>query len=381
MSAHGSASPERLDALEGIRGIAALVVFAFHLTWRSPVFRDAVGPVSGHFDTGVEVFFLMSGFLIFRPFAKAIVERGPFPDTPRYIARRAARVWPGYLVALGVIIALGIADIHGFTGFLKQASLTFLYFHDRGGVALTLAWTLVVEISFYAFVPVIARVLRVTGGRLLEVSILCVGVGAFAQVYVAHHQDTPLWLRILPPAMLSLGLGMLFASVRSLGPRAGGVGAALRWVAARPLLPLGVAALAFAALAWVVPAASDVWKRPDERALKEILQAVIAAGVTFPVMLSSGVPDRLQRTLANRHIAYIGTISFGFYLWHIPVLGRFERLLVSDRPALAVLGWMGALLCSLALAAASWHLIELPATKAVGRRIAARPAADPDRAG
>ena len=361
----------RVGAIDGLRAVSALAVFVFHLTWRSPILRDAVVEVSGHLDTGVEVFFLMSGFLVFGPFAKAVLTGRPRPALGSYALKRAVRVWPGYLVVLAAIIVFGPSGIHGAKGLLKHVTLTYLYFHDRGGKGLALAWTLVVQLTFYVLVPMFAFLMAKAGRRVVAGSVVLVAVGAYMQWYVALDLETYLWVRILPPALYSLGLGMLFASVRQEGAGTGRLGRSLQRAAARPSIPLA-AAVAFVALVWAVPAGLDVGTRGGERALNELLQGLIAGAVCLPVLLSPGAGTWWTRLLSHRTLAYIGTISYGFYLWHIPVLAWIRPLIVSRYPPTAVGGWFLGLGLALALAAASWHLIEKPVIDAVGRRLSAR---------
>ena len=361
----------RVGSLDGLRAVATLLVFLYHLTWRTPVVREHLAPVLGHGDTGVEVFFVLSGFLIFGPFAAAVVQRRALPALPAYVARRVARIWPAYLVALGTITVLGIAHFHGL-GFLKHATLTYQYYDDKGGEGLSVAWTLVVEASFYAAVPLLAWAIARTGRRLLAWSVALVAVGVWAQHLAAYSQDTYLWVRILPPAFLTLGLGMLLASVRALGDEGGAAGRGLRALAARPAIPLLVAAGAFVTLVASVHAGPDLWHRPDERYLKELLQAVIAGALVLPVVLAPEVPGRWVQALSRPVVSYLGTISYGFYLWHAPVLGWVRPLLRNDQLPVAMFGAGLALLATLALAAASWELIERPIIDVVARRLRQR---------
>src|SRR4051794_25264744 len=103
-----SAMPrQRLDALDGLRGLAALGVLVLHVWMFS--YGDLHRPPKGFLDLvfgelrlGVQLFFVLSGFLIFRPFVAAALDGARrAPRLSRYAIRRAARILPGYWLALG----------------------------------------------------------------------------------------------------------------------------------------------------------------------------------------------------------------------------------------------------------------------------------------
>jgi peptidoglycan/LPS O-acetylase OafA/YrhL len=347
----------------------------FHLTWRSPILRDSVRPVTGHLDLGVEVFFILSGFLVFGPYAKALAARSRRPALGAYAAKRAARILPGYWVVLAVVTVFGSAHLLGVLGLLKHASLSYTYFDDRGGEGLAVAWTLVVEVSFYVFVPIAALVIGWLPGRHRTVwaSLACIAFGAWAQHYVAYHPlDTSLAIRILPPGLFTLGTGMLLTSVaRDVAPATRLANLFGRWTR-HPNLLLGVGLGAFVALVALVPAETDIWKRSGDRFTQALLQGVVAFCVALPVLLPSRPDHWWNRFLAHRVIAYLGVISYGLYLWHIPVLSFFRSWVRSEDLPVAVLGWTSALVVSIGLAAASWHLVEKPVLDAVVARVSGR---------
>ena len=95
------------DALDGYRAIAALMVLLTHVATSTGVSVSAGvwGHVLARFDFGVPLFFLMSGFLLYRPWARASLEGRPRPDLRRYAIRRAARILPLYWVVVVVTLA------------------------------------------------------------------------------------------------------------------------------------------------------------------------------------------------------------------------------------------------------------------------------------
>src|SRR4051812_6590794 len=99
------AGGSRLDALDGLRGLAALGVLVLHVWMFS--YGDNGKPPKGLLDLalgelrlGVQLFFVLSGFLLFRPFVAAALGGGPRPSLRRYAVRRAARILPAYWAAV-----------------------------------------------------------------------------------------------------------------------------------------------------------------------------------------------------------------------------------------------------------------------------------------
>ena len=101
-------------------GLATLSVFFFHALWRTPAL-EPLRPVLGHADIGVEVFFILSGFLVTRPLvAHAVRGAAPGAASIDFWRRRFARIWPAYLVALVGSVLIGVGTIDGLVG-LDQA--------------------------------------------------------------------------------------------------------------------------------------------------------------------------------------------------------------------------------------------------------------------
>jgi peptidoglycan/LPS O-acetylase OafA/YrhL len=145
-------------------------------------------------------------------------------------------------------------------------------------------------------------------------------------------------------------------------------------IARRPDVLLAVAAAAFVALVVLVPAGTDIGRRSGDRFAQAIVQGLIAFALCLPVLLPSATDHWWRRFLGLRPVAYVGVISYGLYLWHIPVLRWFRPWVASEDLPLALLGWTSALAVSLALASASWHLVEKPVLDAVVARVARREA-------
>src|SRR5947209_1654368 len=168
----------RMGGLDGLRAVAAGLVFVCHAalywsvqnnTWPQTQ-RSAVGQLGAF---GVAIFFVISGCVIFRPFVG-----GGSVGLTAYACRRVSRIVPAYWVALAVF-ALVLPDrVPGLRTPHAWAFAAFLQVYVPGLVAQGLrpAWTLCVEITFYAAVPVLAMV----RGRAAAVVLVGLAAGSVA---------------------------------------------------------------------------------------------------------------------------------------------------------------------------------------------------------
>src|SRR5207248_7970993 len=92
-------------ACDGLRAVAAGSVLLFHVaTSTGFVARSELGRYFNQLDVGVDVFFVLSGFLLYRPFARAHLRGEEIPATRRYLVRRFLRILPAYWLVLTVLV-------------------------------------------------------------------------------------------------------------------------------------------------------------------------------------------------------------------------------------------------------------------------------------
>jgi peptidoglycan/LPS O-acetylase OafA/YrhL len=347
----------RFPLVDAMRALAALSILAYHVAFLGGgLTTTGAGPWLAGLNVGVPLFFAISGFLLYRPWVAARLAGARPPALRIYALRRVLRIGPAYWVALVAIVVLlgreGVFDWPGAPIFLGFAQA---YFPERFAGGIGQAWTLTVEVAFYAALPLIALAARRLPGPVLRGEALLLGglvalSFAWRLVVVSSLDPTqPAYytLLIALPAQLDVFAGGMALAVISAANRTGG-----RY-----------------ALGWVVAAAAYVvfasW-RPDGNAgrvlVEHELQAVIALGLLAPAVLGSGGPVR--RMLAWRPLAWVGLVSYGVYLWHLDVL----RELHGSGLPLALVAAFG-LALSLALGAASWYGVERYAQR-LGRRAA-----------
>ncbi len=389
-------SNPRFPLFDSLRAIAALSIFVFHLPSVARIALDnPVQPYLLVLNVGVAVFFLISGFLLYRPFAQARFEGRQAPATGAYGERRALRVAPAYWVALVFVVILvgksgeaGTADpVFTPEGIVRY--FLFLQIYDSGTLlgGISAAWTLCVEVTFYAMLPLWAMLMRrvpsrspeaflrselLALGGLFVVGVAWTGIAAAstdlkAAAFFDVTQIEP-WLYVMPGYLDHFAVGMAMAVISVATIERQTQPASMRLVERAPWAPWLLALAAFVLMANVTKWTSESWA-VRVLAIHE-LQVVLAFGLLLPAVF--GDPERgfVRRVLANRVLLWVGLVSYGLYLWHVAVNIKLTEWGVLD--ALGSAGYIPvALAASLLMAAVSFYVVERPAMR-LGRRLSRR---------
>lgn len=376
---------ERFEALDGMRAVAMLSVFGYHfglplrpvLAWGGLGYR-----IIPNLDLGVEVFFVLSGFLIFRPFAAANLTGATRPALRNYAIRRALRVYPAYWVAFISLYLFGEIEMHGGARqFVAHLLLVHQYLPERLQTlfdGLGPSWSLVVEVSFYVLVPILAWLLRRSSvvTHLVVLGMLTVASLGVRIVTVAHpgHGWVKAALGVLPMNLAALAPGMMLAvvslcDVPQLRRAARRVG--VWWLAAAGGFGL---LMVFAATS---PTSSlrNAVTHPEVEYWHRLMGPVVGVLLVTPVVFGADLRGVVMRVLRSRLVVWLGMVSFGAYLWHQPLLLDTKgdhvalRQSVMDRHSVAYAAVIGAFVLGLTLvaASASWYGIERPAQRLAQR--------------
>ena len=148
----------RFGALDGLRAIGALGVLSTHVGFAS---GDATnGPFKGllsRLDAGVAVFFVISGFLLYRPHLVATAEARSRPATRSYFWHRALRILPALWIATALAAFLLPHERGVDLGlYLRHAALIHIYFENHQLAGLSQLWSLATEGAFYFSLPLLA---------------------------------------------------------------------------------------------------------------------------------------------------------------------------------------------------------------------------------
>jgi len=362
----------RAAGLDGLRGLAALSVVCFHVwLYRFPdpthvQRRGVLDYVLSDFRHGLLLFFVLSGYLLYRGFARAALRGDGFVDVRQYLRRRVARVVPAYYLAmLGTFVLLwGAGGTPGVRLPAHQGDLVlFLFFAQNysSHTVLTfnpVTWTLCLEVLFYALLPVFGiaayRWSRGLARRQALALLALLGLGLAWNAGVFLLGGSMVAAKALPAYLPYFALGMLVALwVESGGARLGGL-ATVALVLGGVLSVTGNALWHSGGGASAVPLVGAT--------LQDLLAGIGFAALVAAVVAGRGVAASWTRF---RPLAALGLVSYGVYLWHLPLMLFGARLGLLPQAFLPRL--MVVLLPALAAGTASWLLVERPLLAAASR--------------
>jgi len=352
----GSGDPAaggHVHALDGMRAVAVVLVLLFHL--------QVPGFTAGFL--GVDIFFVLSGFLITTLILTEIDRTGRI-SLPNFWARRARRLLPALVILLVVVAAVTWAtatftertsvrgDLLATAGYVANWHLitTSSYFADIGvDSPLEHTWSLAIEEQFYVLWPLVVFAVAAAAQRRRRSA-----VGIVAGI-VAIGSATLLWILWSPESVERAYMG---TDARIFEPLVGAVGAVLvatpwvrrrldRWGALS--LVLGVAALGLE-LAMIAVRASSYYFGGA------LFVSVATLLILGPLWIGRG--GVFGRALAWTPIAWIGVVSYGAYLWHWPLtvwLGARQ-----DTGGGLLVRRLGVIALTFGIAAISYHAIEHP---------------------
>lgn len=354
-----------------MRAVAVLSVVVVHAAAYSSADSGTLpGRLLAHLNFGVAVFFLISGFLLFRPF---IAHRGGGAAPPRvrdYAKRRFLRIYPAYWLVLTVLLIIpGLPSVnyshlwpmYTLVHTLPIAS-TPLCSQSIFSCGLAQTWSLVVEVTFYAVLPVYVLVTERMTRRLGQWSWLAaqsVGLAVLSALSLVANfsASSPAWIGWSVTGNVfwfALGMGLAIASVltwqRPAGRRLSG------WLAGRSLGLWGLALALYVVLClWLAP--SPFLFAADQRLVSYVAFGLIALLLLIPMIFAGEETAAPQRAVAHPVMAWLGLISYGVFLCHYAVVLTLGRTHGAGG-FLALLA--GTLAISVLWAAASYYLLERP---------------------
>ncbi|HTZ55002.1 MAG TPA: acyltransferase [Candidatus Acidoferrum sp.] len=308
---------DRLGVLDGMRGVAVLLVLWYHIweiSWLPAPFMWLQWiPETGFI--GVPLFFFLSGFVITFPFVRAQLAGERLPTWAHFAWRRFIKIVPSYVLSILIAYAIGYAAHERAGAAPWQEILTHLLFihtwwQSTYGSINGVLWTLAIEVEFYLIFPLIwwcfSRRPLVTFAAMLTIAMLW-------RIHAAQccfHDQMPLLIENLPGYLDIFACGMLCA-----------------WIFARfghrlraPRISLGMPIVAIAGVVLVSALLIDMFENraaPQwQTALQIYTRPLYGIGFAAVALGSLAAPRLWQVLLANAPLRFLAFISYNLYLYH-----------------------------------------------------------------
>ncbi|MFI0484984.1 acyltransferase family protein [Actinomadura sp. 9N215] len=395
------------DPLDGLRAVAALGVLVFHVASAAGSITDPAGArwLFNGGQVGVPIFFILSGLLLYRPWAAAVLEGRPAPRAHRYLWKRFFRIMPAlWAVVVCFMLTAGRDHIDDPVTWGSLLTLTQTYLPDpwwNGGLGpahLGQLWSLAVEVGWYVTLPVTAMVLAWYARRAgsddvgVRAQRLLVGIGAYAALSFVYtvfmfvpewHSQMGLWL---PRYFVWFAIGMALAVVTVWARLDESRPVAAQCKAVSDSWPVCWTAAAMLYVVSATPATGPIGLQAPDAPWTSVLHMIVhglcAAALVVPVALAPAGQPALGAVLGNGVMRFLGRISYGLFLWQsLIILGWYDALdrtfrgnVTTDLPLLAA--------ATVAAATLSYYLVERPIQGLVRRRRGrSRPAPVPAASG
>lgn len=360
----------RFPLMDSLRAIAALAIVAYHVAPHAGAFRsEFTTAVSAQLSTGVALFFLISGTLLYRPFVLAHATGERPPDVRAYAWRRFLRIVPAYWAALtvtGIFIDPAVFE-------RPLLFYGFAQVYSPGAVfqGIPVAWTLCIEVSFYAFLPIFALALRGVAKRtrasvwrveaIAMVALFVFGVAWRGIALAADSGWVQTSVNTLPAYLAWFALGMGLAVTSAWLSEGGEKPAFVRFVERAPGVCWAVAGAALAVNAWVFGRRYLGVEHSDLELLGiHVAEGVCGLGMILPAVFADGARGRVRQLLAWPVLLWLGLVSYGIYLWQSATLRGLADLTPLDGDIFNPSLWwipFGFGAC-IAAGALSWYLLE-----------------------
>ncbi len=334
-----------IQALDGLRAVAVLLVvwyhynatISYHVSDANYSLLQIFFPLFEFGKSGVELFFVLSGFLLFIPYARALQGLQPFPTTGKFYFRRVLRIVPAYWVALLVYIALP-AQYNQSPFSVLDVVAHFFLLHNYNTLALHnihgIFWTMAIESQFYLILPVVAGWLYhgvqrgdllKRGRLLLPLLILAPAFYGFVNTYSENHlpwinRHLSIFLLLTYIGVFATGSGLAFLYVAMTEGKLNDLPTKVKESWGRRLGLTGILCLFGYLVYEIFKFSTSNFVSPfgflDDFVQYQLL-AVGYGGVLFGVLVGW---VNCRRFLSSAFMRRIGVLSYSIYLWHSAII-------------------------------------------------------------
>lgn len=334
--------------LDGLRGIAVLLVLWAHFPpdlggQAVSVMNRVVQP--GYL--GVDIFFVLSGFLITRILLYGRDNQKPLGN---FLIRRALRIFPIYYLLIVLLLFIAPGE---YLAWCASYLSNFVFSFDYTPNPMRHTWSLCVEEHFYMIWPLFIYFAPRDTIRPIAIAVVLSGMvlAVLASIYYGKLPLYEMLYRGTPFRMTSLALGGLFA----LYEPSVGIGTSRPWrFAVTFFLPAAV-------LLAVAASLDNPWKQ----SVKMIGFALMSSSIFMAALGSHTLGPKVARVLSKGPLAYAGRISYGIYLYHFPLFYSLG-LIDTEAQHTASTTLLGVVL-TFAVATASFYLLERPILRYASR--------------
>lgn len=385
------AEHEEFPGLDSIRAFASIAVLGTHVAFWSGFYpRGTLGTMTARLDIGVAIFFVLSGFLLSRPFLRRWRDGRRRPPTGRYFWKRTIRVMPmALLVTAGALLLLPENEGASLGTWIRNLTLTELYLEDGLPAGLTHLWSLATEIAFYVALPIIMAVFTlIARGRRSPASVLvlCALLTVVTIVWIVEFSDvSPSASQWLFGHFAWFAAGIALAALQLWSTWRPAPISAIHQLAQQPgacwvLAASGfmVASTPLAGPASLLPASTT------EHLTKVLIYTVVATLIVLPSALGPRDDSTTYaRFMGSRPLRHLGLISYSIFCVHLLVLHGISTWF--DFPVFGGRGWelfALTLLGTLLVSEVTYRLVERPAMRlrTLGRRSPTAPTTAPSEA-
>ncbi|GAC1393017.1 MAG: hypothetical protein NVSMB38_18960 [Ktedonobacteraceae bacterium] len=355
-----------IASLDGVRAIACLAVVSFHLNyivqlWNASALGHLAIAIALSGDSGVTLFFVLSGFLLFLPYAKSLLFNDVWPSTRRFYLRRALRIIPGYYASLFLLILISHPEYLRLDH-LKELGLFLTFFMDSTQATYQKInspfWSLAVEWQYYLLLPFLAlamrfivqrgslrrRVLTLTGCLLVVIA-----WGVYSRYWGLYLMQNPEKTFLVPRSVLNVGLFFLYGCGgvglhgKFLEDFAVGMIISFCYILSRQLpaeslfhrvtrclsfwlWAIGILILVFMAMWEANQASHNAWPLLYKLFWQYNWCREIGLSLGYGCCVAAVLFDNsgLKRMFSWSPLRWIGLISYSMYIWHLPLFTLFD---------------------------------------------------------